>query len=217
MFHRAFEEEEDFNAAELATYGLRGEKVEMAKEILNDNADHINAIHSGIGMAAVEDALDMSVLDDIIQEDFNLSSVHEDGDNNDDHENEEEDEDDDEDSDEELDDNGEVIEKVPKDSPEWTALVKQYVGAPKTDLEYEREAFFRQMEPENPLSTLNNEMDLDSYQRERFDSELLVRSRLQNIYEQKEAARLEKQFDERKLWRQELPPPALQVGPHFDL
>lgn len=221
--HRKFEEEEQFDAAELAIYGLRGEKVEIAKEILKDNADHINAIHSGIGMAAVEDALDMSVLDDIIQEDLGLVDAdpedidggeEEDFDKEDDED--DDDDDDEEEEEEELDDEGQVIVKVPKDSPEWSSLVKQYVGEPKTDLEHEREAFFLQMEPENPLSTLNNEMDLNNYQRERFDSELLVRSRLQREYEEKEAARLEKQFDERKLWREELPPPSLKVGSHFD-
>ena len=95
-------------------------------------------------------------------------------------------------------------------SNEWQSLIHEYVGTLDTALAKERDAFWGQ-DQLSDWQDSNSEDDLIAFRRERDDHAMIIRSRLGQAYDKKEAARLEAEWRGREMVLEELPNAELEI------
>jgi len=91
----------------------------------------------------------------------------------------------------------------------WQKLLATYYKVPVTGLEAQRERFFRSTEFEF-VEEAKSVADLKAFQHHRLDTTVVVRARLARDYEEKEAARRNREWDARGMIR--LPRPTMKTS-----
>jgi hypothetical protein len=92
----------------------------------------------------------------------------------------------------------------------WEQLKAAYFRKPTTTLEQLRLDLFSQIETAGPEDA-EDELDLYHYKRTRTENQLVTRARLSMRYEDKEAARRNKEWRERGVWLESLPRAQLNI------
>jgi len=92
----------------------------------------------------------------------------------------------------------------------WEQLKSAYFRRPTTTLEQLREELFSQIETAGPEDA-EDELDLYHYKRTRNENQLVTRARLSMRYEDKEAARRNREWRQRGVWLENLPRAQLNV------
>lgn len=97
-----------------------------------------------------------------------------------------------------------------KGSAQWEQFVKDQLNTPTNELEQDREMYFLQFDSSD-FESLETLEDVDDFKNSRIQTELIVRAKLIKQYEQKESARQTADWENRKIWKDELPFPTLPL------
>jgi hypothetical protein len=92
----------------------------------------------------------------------------------------------------------------------WDQLKSAYFRKSTTQLEQLREELFSSIETDGPADA-EDELDLYHYKRTRNENMLVTRARLSVQYEDKEAARRNREWRQRGVWLESLPRPQLNI------
>lgn len=106
-------------------------------------------------------------------------------------------------------DDSDDFESSKSKDPVFLQMLEQY--KPKTVLEKHRHSMLSVTE-EYRLEDCTDLDELESFTRQRLDSSIVTRARLSTRYEQKEGARRAREWRQRGVILEELPPPALNIA-----
>ena len=93
--------------------------------------------------------------------------------------------------------------KPPKSemSPEeWEVVLSNYVKQPKTTLDEEREKYYSGLDTVSPQDA-DEEHELYEWKKMRMENKIILKARLEHMYEQKEAARRAAEWKRRQVFK----------------
>jgi hypothetical protein len=83
---------------------------------------------------------------------------------------------------------------------EWTDLVENYFKKPVTTLDLEREKYYSQLDVTNHMEA-EEEYELYEMKKVRMENKIIIKAKLELMYEQKEAARRAAEWKRRKVFQ----------------